>query len=48
LSGVYRSDGRIETVKYPMLDSLLNEMQRQEAEIHALKGRLAQLESELP
>jgi len=48
LSGVYRSDGRIETVKYPMLVSLLNESHRQEAEIHALKDRLAQLESKLP
>jgi len=31
-SGDYRSDGRIETVNDPMLVSLLNEMQRQEAE----------------
>jgi hypothetical protein len=38
-------DGQIETVKYQMLDSLLlNEVQRQEAKIRALKARLAQLD----
>jgi hypothetical protein len=43
------ADGQIETVKYQVLDSLLlNEVQRQEAEIRALKERLAQLESKLP
>lgn len=40
------ADGRIETVKYQMLDALLlKEVQRQEAEIRALKERLNQLES---
>jgi hypothetical protein len=39
------TDGQIETVKYQMLDVLLlNELQRQEAEIRALKERLDQLE----
>ena len=38
------ADGQIETVKYQVLDSLLlNEVQRQAAEIRALKERLAQL-----
>jgi hypothetical protein len=40
------ADGQIETVKYQMLDALLlNEVQRQEAEIRALKERLNKLES---
>ena len=40
------ADGRIETVKYQMLDALLlNEVQRQEAEIRALKERIEKLES---
>jgi hypothetical protein len=40
------ADGRIETVKYQMLDALLlNEVQRQEAEIRALKERLDKLTS---
>jgi hypothetical protein len=40
--------GQIETVKYQMLDSLLlNEMQRQKAEIRALKEQLERLESGL-
>ena len=51
----HSSDGKIETVKYQVLDSmLLNEMQRQQAEIGAqkdeirqLQQRLAQLESAL-
>ena len=38
------ADGQIDTVKYQVLDSLLlNEVQRQAAEIRALKERLAQL-----
>jgi hypothetical protein len=40
------ADGQIETVKYQMLDALLlNEVQRQEAEIRVLKERLERLES---
>ena len=40
------ADGRIETVKYQMLDALLlNEVQRQETEIRALKERIEKLES---
>ena len=43
------ADGKIETVKYQLLDPLLlNELQRQEAEIGALKERLLKLESQLP
>ena len=39
------ADGQVETVKYQVLDSLLlNEVQRQEAEIRALKERLDKLE----
>jgi hypothetical protein len=41
-------DGRIETVKYQVLDSmLLNEVQRQQAEIKSLQERLARMESAL-
>ncbi|HEY6340190.1 MAG TPA: tail fiber domain-containing protein [Bryobacteraceae bacterium] len=40
------ADGQIETVKYQMLDALLlNELQRQEEEIRALKERLDELET---
>ena len=39
------ADGQVATVKYQVLDSLLlNEVQRQEAEIRALKERLDKLE----
>lgn len=39
------ADGQVETVKYQVLGSLLlNEVQRQEAEIRALKERLDKLE----
>ena len=39
-------DGQVETVKYQVLDSmLLNEVQRQQAEIKSLQERLARLEA---
>ena len=39
-------DGQIETVKYQVLDSmLLNEIQRQQAQIRKLEERLAKLEA---
>ena len=42
------ADGQIGTVKYQVLDSLLlNEVQRQQAEVRALKERLEKLESGL-
>lgn len=42
------ADGQIETVKYQMLDTLLlNEVQRQQAEIRALREWLVRLESAL-
>lgn len=42
----YSADGQIETVKYQMLDSmLLNEVQRQRAEIQGLQERLAKMEA---
>ena len=42
------ADGQIETVKYQVLDSmLLNEVQRQQAEIRELRERLAKLEAAL-
>ena len=38
-------DGQVEAVKYQVLDSmLLNEVQRQHAEIRALEERLAKME----
>jgi hypothetical protein len=41
----HSADGQIETVKYVVLDSmLLNEVQRQQAEIWRLEERLAKLE----
>jgi hypothetical protein len=44
----HSADGQIETVKYQVLDSmLLNEVQRQQAEIHRLEERLAKLEAAL-
>jgi len=42
----YSADGQIETVKYQVLDSmLLNDVQRQQAEIRKLEDRIIQLES---
>jgi hypothetical protein len=42
----HSADGQIETVKYQLLDvMLLNEVQRQQAEIRALEDRLAKLEA---
>jgi hypothetical protein len=42
----HSADGQIETVKYQVLDSmLLNEVQRQQAEIRRLEERLARLET---
>ena len=42
------ANGQVETVKYQVLDSLLlNELQRQEAEIRALEEKLEKLESAL-
>ena len=42
----HSADGKIETVKYQVLDSmLLNEVQQQRAEIRLLKERLARLEA---
>ena len=42
------ADGQIETVKYQVLDSmLLNEVQRQQAEIRSLEQRLAKMEAAL-
>lgn len=44
----HSSDGQIETVKYQVLDSmLLNEVQRQQAEIQELEKRLKRLEAQL-
>jgi hypothetical protein len=44
----HSTDGQIETVKYQVLDSmLLNEVQRQQAEIRRLEERLAKLEAAL-
>jgi hypothetical protein len=44
----HSADGQIETVKYQVLDSmLLNEVQRQQAEIRRLEERLAKLEAAL-
>jgi hypothetical protein len=44
----HSADGQIETVKYQVLDSmLLNEVQRQQAEIRRLEERLAKLEATL-
>jgi len=44
----YSADGQIETVKYQLLDPmLLNEVQRQQAEIHELQDRLNKIESAL-
>jgi hypothetical protein len=44
----YSADGQIETVKYQVLDSmLLNEVQRQQAEIRELQERLARMEAAL-
>jgi hypothetical protein len=44
----HSADGQIETVKYQVLDSmLLNEVQRQQAEIQALEQRLARIEAAL-
>jgi hypothetical protein len=44
----HSADGKIETVKYQVLDSmLLNELQRQQAEICRLEERLATLEAVL-
>ena len=41
-------DGQVETVKYQVLDAmLLNEVQRQQAEIRALQERLAKMEAAL-
>lgn len=45
---VHSADGQIETVKYQLLDPmLLNEVQRQQAEIHELEERLDKMESAL-
>jgi Chaperone of endosialidase len=42
----HTADGQIETVKYQVLDSmLLNEVQRQQAEIRSLQERLAKMEA---
>jgi hypothetical protein len=44
----HSSDGQVETVKYQVLDSmLLNEVQRQQAEIRTLHERLAKMEAML-
>jgi Cdc6-like AAA superfamily ATPase len=44
----HSADGQIETVKYQVLDSmLLNEVQRQQAEIGAQKEQLQKLEQRL-
>jgi hypothetical protein len=44
----YSADGQIETVKYQLLDPmLLNEVQRQQAEIHALQDRLDRMDAAL-
>jgi hypothetical protein len=40
------ADGQVETVRFQMLDSmLLNEIQRQQKEIHELLERIARLEA---
>jgi len=45
---VHAADGQIQTVKYQVLDSmLLNEVQRQQAEIRMLQARLAKIEDSL-
>ena len=45
---VHSADGQIETVKYQVLDSmLLNEVQRQQAEIAAQKDHLRRLEQQI-
>ena len=42
----HSADGQIETVKYQVLDSmLLNEVQRQQAQIRELEERLNRLEA---
>jgi hypothetical protein len=42
----HSADGQIETVKYQVLDSLLlNEVQREDRELHELRARIAELES---
>jgi hypothetical protein len=39
----HSADGQIETVKYQVLDSmLLNEVQRQDSELHELRARIAE------
>lgn len=44
----HSADGQIETVKYQLLDPmLLNEVQRQQAEIHELEERLDKMEAAL-
>ena len=44
----HSADGQVQTVKYQVLDSmLLNEVQRQQAEIRSLEERLAKMESAL-
>jgi hypothetical protein len=44
----HSADGQIETVKYQVLDSmLLNEVQRQQADIQRLQQRLAKMEAAL-
>ena len=44
----HSADGQVETVKYQLLDSmLLNEVQKQQAEIKDLKERLAKMEAAL-
>jgi hypothetical protein len=44
----HSADGQIETVKYQVLDSmLLNEVQRQQAEVRRLEDRLVKLEAAL-
>lgn len=44
----HSSDGQVETVKYQVLDSMLiNEVQRQQAEIRTLQERLAKMEAAL-
>jgi Chaperone of endosialidase len=44
----HSADGQIETVKYQLLDPmLLNEVQRQQAQIHELQERLDKIESAL-
>jgi len=45
---VHSADGQVQTVKYQVLDSmLLNEVQRQQAEIQLLQARLAKMEAAL-